>query len=179
MYEFPSPSLERLIMRVAFIGKMRSGKDTAAEFLLERSRAAIIKFADPLYDMQEAIYTIADLPYDENTKDRRLLQLLGTEWGREKDPDLWLNIFEKTVNSCKNLNIICTDCRFPNELALVKRLGFTTVKIITKDEIRMARGATNTNHESERHIDEMQADIDIYNIGTLEDFKQKILNNVA
>ena len=93
-------------MRVAFIGKMRSGKDTAAEFLLERSRAAIIKFADPLYDMQEAIYTIADLPYDENTKDRRLLQLLGTEWGREKDPDLWLNIFEKTVNSCKNLNII-------------------------------------------------------------------------
>lgn len=59
---------------VALIGKMRSGKDCAADYLRTFHPGPIVKFADPLYEMQSAIYEIADLTMNSEGKDRRLLQ---------------------------------------------------------------------------------------------------------
>ena len=102
-------------MRIAFCGPMRVGKDTAAEYLKSKVGGRILKFADPLYEMQDAIYRIAGLELLKNgEKHRGLLQYLGTQWGRMTISDsLWLDIFNDRVhnihNETPNENLFCTD----------------------------------------------------------------------
>lgn len=49
-------------LRIAFIGPMRAGKDTCAEMCINRYGGEIIKFAQPLYDIQNYIYERTYLP---------------------------------------------------------------------------------------------------------------------
>lgn len=175
-------------MRIVFTGKMRSGKDTAAEYLVDKYGGKILKFADPLYQMQVAIYKIAGLTPQ---KDRKLLQFLGTDWGRDKDPDLWVKIMERTLSIYNNneetqlkgeglfltppINLFITDARFSNELDCMRYQNFALVRIIRNEQDRVDAGATNLTHESETSLDEFSGfDYTIDNNGTLEEFLEKI-----
>jgi hypothetical protein len=158
-------------MNLAFCGLMKAGKDTAADYVIGSGKYGcgfITKFADPIYTLQGLIYKEMGLTLPPDGKDRTLLQLLGTEWGRHMDPDLWVNKWEKNLNEVLNgptphthaatqnvvvtdQNVVVTDMRFPNELRALKRLGFRIIYVWAKEEIRMARGAKSLpNHESER-----------------------------
>lgn len=156
--------------RLAFIGKQRAGKDTAANYLSKKHGGLILKFADPLYEMMHNIYDIAGLPHNDKTKDRLLLQFLGTDWGRKTiDPNLWLNIMNKRLekmfskeellapislfNDYQETNFFITDARFPNEVELLKKWKFKIIKVETCERIRIERGATSLNHESETALD--------------------------
>ena len=166
-------------MRIGFIGKMRSGKDTAAEYLCSKySDSFIYKFADPLYDIERAIFSIAHVPIPEDkTKRRRLLQFLGTEWGRETiDPDIWINIMAHRLQSARDWeNIFVTDVRFPNEVAVLKENGFKIFKIIRPDSEREKFGATHQSHLSETALDTFdEVDGIIENDGNLVNFYEKI-----
>jgi dephospho-CoA kinase len=157
-------------MRICYTGKQRAGKDTAAEFLIKTYGGTIYKFADPLYEMMHSIYEIAGLPHGYNTKDRTLLQFLGTDWGRKTiDPNIWINIMDKRLMSQSSIhdmmkeysifndynedNIFVTDARFPNEIELLKRHGFKICRIDATEENRISRGATNLTHASETALD--------------------------
>jgi dephospho-CoA kinase len=157
-------------MRICYTGKQRAGKDTAAEFLIKTYGGTIYKFADPLYEMMHSIYEIAGLPHGSNTKDRTLLQFLGTDWGRKTiDPDIWINIMDKRLinqssiydtmkeysifNDYNEDNIFVTDARFPNEIELLKQHGFKICRIDATEENRISRGATNLTHASETALD--------------------------
>lgn len=114
------------------------------------------KFASTLYDMQTEIYRLADIPL-EGDKDRELLQWLGTEWGRKKDKDIWVNAWEssiKFINRNKNDKtiIITDDMRFLNEEKKVKELGGYTIKI---DGPQRGDNISSTEHVSELDIDKM------------------------
>lgn len=145
-------------MLLAFAGKQRSGKDTAASYLIDKYPGEIYKFASPLYEIQKAIYDICDLYHNENTKDRFLLQWIGTDWGRNTiDKDLWVNILEKRLK--KNIreypddNLYVTDCRFPQEVEMLEKLGFYIINITRNEDLRVAAGATNLTHISETGLD--------------------------
>ena len=154
-------------MKIAFVGKMRSGKDTAADYIMSHEHGVIVKFADPLYKMQHAIYEILGIP--EPKRDRKLLQLLGTDWGRATfGEDVWVNTLIK--NLPKSGNIYNTDCRFVNEAEVLKAEGFTIVKIIRDDNLREEAGAEHVYHKSELEIDLIKWDFIITNNGTLEQF---------
>lgn len=157
-------------MRLAFCGKQRAGKDTAAEFLAKVYGGTIYKFADPLYEMMHSIYEIAGLPHGSNTKDRTLLQLLGTDWGRKTiDPDIWMNIMDRRLTDQSRIhdtmkehsifqdynedNIFITDARFSNEIELLKKHGFKIYYIDATEENRISRGAVNLTHASETALD--------------------------
>lgn len=176
-------------MKICFTGKMRSGKDTAAEYLIKKYGGVIYKFADPLYEMQEEIYRIAGLPYTSNTKDRVLLQLLGTDWGRKTiDPNIWVNAMDNRLHHFDQLenlsrkgslfsstlyttNLFITDARFPNEIEVLRNHGFKIIQVICDDEIREERGASNTGHSSETSLDDFKDyDMSIFNNLTLEDY---------
>lgn len=167
-------------MKLAILGKMRSGKDTVANFLKNEFGGQIIKFADPLYEMQKAIYNIADLPYTENTKDRKLLQYLGTQWGRETiDSGLWVNLMDKKLSNelTNETNLYCTDCRFPNEAFLLRRHGFHFVRVERSEEDRIAAGASNLDHESETALDDFIVPDKIYNYGiNLDELRSLVLS---
>lgn len=109
---------------LGFGHKCRQGKDTAAGIIIDRlgSKAMRIGFAD-------ALYAIARVEHGMTTKDAPLLQYLGTEVYREKDPEVWLRVVYYTLLDKRPAVALLTDVRFPNEAQLVKDLGGTLIKV--------------------------------------------------
>lgn len=164
-------------MRICFAGKMRAGKDTAANYLITKYGGGTFKFADPLYEMQQVIYKIAKLPYNTDTKDRTLLQFLGTDWGRKTiDPNIWINVMDLRLASLKfsKENIFITDARFPNEIELLEKYNFKIVQIQCDEHIRIQRGATNLTHESETALDNKEYKFVIENNNSLSYFLEQV-----
>ncbi len=158
-------------MRIAFVGKMRAGKDTCAEYLLGKYSGNVYKFADRLYEMQEKLYEMAELPYPAGTKNRKLLQFLGTDFARSIDPDIWVSILERKLTHLIKVeeirktsylfddfpshNMFCTDARFVNEVEMLKRLGFSIIYIDRPLEERLRFGASDLTHASETSLDHL------------------------
>lgn len=172
-----------MIRILAFTGKMGSGKSTAVEYL-QRSlnrEVVLIKFAQPMYDIQSFVYNTCFLP-QPIPKDRKLLQWLGTEWGREKDINLWVNIFKKRVKWLLEQNptslIVCDDCRFNNEAEAVKELGGVIIEIDRPlEERNNSIKLENTSHASEAGLDQKNIDYFLINNGHMVGF-QAILNEM-
>lgn len=162
-------------MKLAFGSKARSGKDTAAEYLTSLYGGTSFKFASAIYDISRYAYTRAGLPFEKNAK---LLQFLGTDFGRSIDKDIWVKScladiqrFED-VNSVEN--IFVTDCRFENEADALKQSGFVLVQIDRSADLRGDIGR-DPNHPSEIALDHYTRwDYTIGNNGTLEEFHNKI-----
>lgn len=160
-------------LRIAFIGPMRAGKDTAAEMCQRQYGGENMKFAQPLYDMQDYIYRRSHLP--QGNKDRLLLQWLGTDWGRSMDPNIWVNIFLKDLES-KEGNIYVTDCRFKNEVHLLRENGFKLLKVNRPLEERIKAGASLMTHASEMDLQDFtDYDGSIDNSSDLATFNEKVL----
>lgn len=137
-----------------------------------------IKFAQPLYDIQEFVYQRINKPLD-GPKDRRLLQFLGTDWGRSIDENLWVNIWRvearmHTFKYARNV-VLCDDCRFDNEAEQVKALGGTIINVVADAEIRSKRAPlVNTEHASEAGINEKYIDMTIYNNGSMRELRDNV-----
>lgn len=114
---------------------------------------------------------------------RRLLQLLGTEAGRQIiHPNIWVNaLFAdwKTDHPSTPYQkwIIC-DVRFPNEAEAIKKRGGVLVRIERPDELRFPDKKADESvlsHASETALDNWQDwDYTITNNGTLKDLEEKV-----
>jgi len=141
-------------VRIGFVGQMRSGKDTCAEYLVQKHGGTILKFADPMYAIHDFAVNLLGL----EGKQRRLLQLIGTEWGRETlGESFWIDQFQRTLEQTPG-NVFVTDCRFPNEAERLKALGFTLIGVTRPEDQRIAAGASSQNHASEIHIPDIPVD---------------------
>lgn len=108
------------MVKIAFSGKMTSGKTTAATMVKNRiPDAKIISFAGKLKELA------VDL-FDMKNKDRVLLQELGSKM-REINKDVWLNYAIK--ESLKHRHIIIDDLRLENEYKALKNEGFIIVRL--------------------------------------------------
>ncbi len=136
----PQSSTSRSI-RLAFGFQSGVGKDTAHDLLVSllasRTRVHRLKFATPIYNITTNIQETTSLPI---RKDRHLLQTIGT-WGRQKDPNLWVNLFEKNLKRFEHTSdaLIVTDLRFPNEAEMLKRHGFKLIHIDRSSAITNCR----------------------------------------
>lgn len=166
---------------LAFTGPMGSGKSTAVRLITRmHSGLELVKFAQPLYDIQEYIYDRIGRVYtrpEDFVKDRKLLQFLGTEWGRSLSPSLWIDLWKKEVSKVKHLRlknylIVNDDLRFDNEAEAVKSLGGIIVKLQTsKNRIEKI----NTGHASESGVDFKYVDYLINNDGDIDDLQTELL----
>lgn len=105
-------------------------------------------------------WDMAKVAYDEI---RQLLQRLGTEAGRECINDnLWVGLAEEKIELA-GMPVVVTDCRFQNELHMIRRRGGTLVWI-ERDGI----GAVN-GHASEHSVTKDDCDYTLPNSGTLDD----------
>ncbi len=163
-------------------GKAEAGKDTFFEMTAERYAKRLIKriaFADALKEIAFA------MGWDGNkdVRGRGLLQDLG-EIGRKYHADLWVDKTIETLQAySKEADIVCfTDCRYPNELEGIK--NWTKLnpshQVVT---VRIERPghviAANQNHISEIALDDYTFDYRIINDGSLEDYREKVLQTVA
>ena len=174
---------------IAFTGKAGSGKDTAANILIEKYGFIKISFAASLKDAVAAIFswprdmlegsTAESRAWREqkdewwsnrlsmNITPRHILQTWGTELCRDGfHEDIWIASLEKKlVCFPATTNIVITDCRFENEAAVIHKLGG---KIIQIDRSSID---SESKHSSELGISQNTTDIIIYNKGTLEELE--------
>jgi hypothetical protein len=111
--------------------------------------------------MHEAIRKIAgdyNIPF--GLKEGRLLQLLGTEWGRAcKGKDVWVNACRSQVNLCREPKswVIIDDMRFRNEFHAFSGADVVRIRLVAPTEVRRIRcsawRATDT-HPSETDLDD-------------------------
>lgn len=145
-------------------GKQGSGKSTLAAGLHRELGCAKVKFADPLYAMQGVLRQVAHkwgIPFAE--KEGRLLQLLGTEWGREtKGQDVWVNAAKHAVlKDYVGEVVVIDDCRFENELRAFDGLPKVVtwkVRLKATEAIRANRAdgwREDTAHASEIGLDHL------------------------
>lgn len=151
------------LILVAFTGGKGSGKDTAAAVFV-REGFVHLKMADGLKAMLRALLTLRGV--DEETATRMLegdlketptpalngrsmrhaMQTLGTEWGRKiMDTDFWVSVVEDMCR--QHTRVVISDVRFPNEAAMVRRLGGHLC--------RVTRPATGDG-ETDQHASETQ-----------------------
>lgn len=158
-------------MKIAFGYKMGSGKDTVVDYLISRYGGTKLKFADPLYNMMEYCQSVCGfLP----EKDRKFLQFIGTEWAREKNPNVWINKVLSRSND--EGNYFLSDLRFLNEFNALKRDDWVLIKLI-RNEGCDRKGSGSATHISENELD-LTADGDwdyvIDNNGSIEELYRKI-----
>lgn len=162
---------------IALAGKAGAGKDTVAEVLNELGGFIGYAFAARMktmlatgigLNMNSLSREQKEAPLDflpGKPSPRQLAQTLGTEWGRAIHPDFWIALLARDIETDDWTDdpAVITDCRFPNEVAWVKRQG-GVVWWIERDGIAPVRA-----HASENAIGPQDCDRTILNLGTLED----------
>lgn len=168
-----------MFLKIAFAGQMGTGKSTAAEILSkEYPNSTITSFAEPIYDILHYAQSTTNLP---QRKDRLFLQFVGTEWGRNQSPNIWIDLLLKRTDD-PYTHYFVSDLRFPNELSSLKKNGWFCV-LIKRDNTERNSILTeridngNLQHSSETDIiaiphDNWDCIID--NNGTPEEFENNL-----
>lgn len=179
---------------ILIIGKSGSGKDTVADYIEDISNYERIAFADPIKKFATALEFNYDEVYGTQAQKaalnkywgisfRTFAQRFGTEICRNVlptvIPDMNLNnrlIWARTaeIKFQKNYGrIIISDGRFLDEAQLVKEYGGTVIKI-TRDALDNSLSASETKHQSELELDQIEYDYLIKNNGTYDDLYQQV-----
>lgn len=165
---------------VVLSGKQGSGKSSIQKELIDRLGSKIgiyaysVNFADILYEMHDAVLSILHkyLEPRKIKKDGPLLQVLGTEWGRNTIADnIWVHLLKVKMLAIQkkylinkdfatNVIFVIGDCRFENEFNAFPDQDFSNiikVRLESSEEVRKARCSMwrdNSNHLSEINLDD-------------------------
>lgn len=211
-----------------FVGYAGSGKTTASEYLLDEAvkeglRACRLSFAHALRTICMIAYPWVPREYfcgnkaqketqipgmPEGTTGRKILQLIGTEAFRSINDETWTKLVEYQIKQSQEREdmdvIVIDDVRFPNEHAMLKRIGATTIRcnraptsiyhfsepkflgaFKPSDPILVGTPPALLDfevhmtmvapiHESEAHVASLPVDIDIDNNGTLDELTARV-----
>lgn len=163
---------------IAFAGRKQSGKTTSAEFIQNVFKQSslgdcqIYNFADTL---KMLCIDVLGLSYNQcygSDKDknelvncywdnkqltaREVLQIIGTDVFRKMQNNVWS---DATINRIKKDNLemaIIADCRFPNEVESIKRVGGIVIKL--------ERNPYNSSHISETALDPDQYNQSLFDL---------------
>lgn len=158
------------MVKIAFGFARRVGKDTSCDYLISKYGGVKLAFATPLYDILS--YAQKKCGF-EVVKDRKFLQFIGTEWARDINENVWVELLLAQVESKGEENIFVSDLRFKNEFVALKRQGFVCVHIAGKDGCKEEGGYAN--HQSDNDlIDCTEWDYILENKGSLDELYTKL-----
>lgn len=176
-------------VKVAMLGKIRSGKDTVAHLIaheldkIDSSKPTqFLKFSSGIWEAIELFFP----EVLEQGKPRKHLQHIGQVF-RELNPDVWVNrLFNSLpykIAKEKGFNIIVTDTRQPNEVKRLRDEGFKIIKVVADDEVRLQRmiasgdkfNPDDLNHETEKVIDLCPYDYLIDNSYSINDLEERVV----
>lgn len=162
-------------MIIGICGAAGAGKGAVADVLSLRGYA-VISFADPLYDAVSAItgLSVGDLK-DRTRKEaalgwiscspRRLLQTLGTEWGREMiHPEIW--VMSAMQRMLPGGDYAIPDVRFANEAEAIHARGGVVWRVVRPGYTVLSGDAAR--HASEGGVPDRYIDAEIVNSGGLD-----------
>jgi hypothetical protein len=187
-------------MLIAVLGRKSSGKDTFANYIINKYGFIKYSFADPLKKGIQHFFNLTDQQLtDEKLKEtidtrwgispRKLFQIIGTDIFqnvlKEYIPELsvngrnhWVILFNQWYTSQKlDMNVIIADARFLHEIEEIKNLGGKVIKIIRPQQIN-SNINKNDSHLSELEIDMIPDQfidhVIINDTNNLDTFNQKI-----
>lgn len=179
----------KLVPRISAIGLSgwaRSGKDTVADYIIEKYGFTKAAFAQPIREAlvrlnpkitvggfnQASLATAVKSFGWESLKDvsvdvRPLMQRLGTEVGREMfGDDFWVETaLDRIPDGSK---VVFSDARYPNEADAIRDLGGKIYRI-EREGVGPANG-----HASEIALNDYDFDDRIDNSGTVEELYSQI-----
>lgn len=165
---------------ICISGKARSGKDTSAEYLRrifwgDGKRVLIIHNADLLKYMCEKLFGW-DGQKDE--RGRSLLQYVGTDVVRAKNPDFWVEFIAKVLMMFPDRwdYVIIPDVRFPNEIAYLRGAGYECVHLRVYRSAEDNMTQEQRAHPSETAMDDYEVDVAINNDGSIADLCRQLLS---
>lgn len=213
---------------IALGGKLRAGKDAVGDYLESSHGFVKMGMSDALNEALLALNPWIDIEVTtdhgdttvtlvsteryqdlhdrvgyveakKNPEVRRLLQVLGTEVGRDMiDQDVWVKIAEKKILDLwsQGRDVVITAIRFPNELDMVRRLGGInawierpealridsnglesstgTLTPKSKSQVRRMEASTISEHASENSVSADDFNYVLMNDGTLDQLYRKV-----
>lgn len=179
---------------IGFGGKLRSGKDTVADYLVAEYGWVKLNMSAPLHEAMLALNPLVPIEFryatghwryrdlvdkvgyteaKENPEVRRLLQALGTEVGRNMFSEtVWTDIAAGNIDQLRDqgLNVAITGIRFPNEVDMIhqSRGHGGPGELIWVERPETDDTSSHATHASES-MDSSWFDQVIHNVGTLED----------
>jgi hypothetical protein len=142
--------------QTTFIGlghRARQGKDFVARAIHNYAPATtwIYRLADP-------VKSICRVDYGMTVKDSPLLQRVGTEIYRAKDPGVWLRALYWAVAEERPRFALVPDVRFVNEVEFIRSLGGYSVKVMrfNEDGTPFVASDRDPNHPSECELEDYQ-----------------------
>jgi hypothetical protein len=156
---------------IAFAGRKQSGKTTCAEAVLNYpgldNQIKIYNFADPLkkdicmnilgmtyeqcYGTDEQKNELVNCQWnDKQLTAREVMQFIGTNVFRQMQNNVWADATIHKIHLEQPSLALIADCRFPNEVDVVKRAGGVVIKLM--------RNPYDSTHESEIALDPDQYD---------------------
>lgn len=155
-------------MIVGFVGFIGSGKDTAADYLVNFHGFRRDSFANTLKDAVAAVFGWDRTLLEGRTKEARewreqvdpwwaerlnkpnltprwILQYWGTEVCRQGfHDDIWIASLENKMRKTKD-NIVISDVRFPNEIKAIHNAGGLVVRVKRGTDPEWYQDAVNMN----------------------------------
>jgi hypothetical protein len=185
-------------MLIGICGFKGSGKDTIANYLVRNKAFMKLSFASATKDVLHCIFgwnrqllegdTQKSREFREtvdewwsnrlgipNLTPRKMMQMIGTEIFRNHFHDeIWISIVEKQIIDNLNEYIVISDCRFPNEIEMIKRHGGILIHVykdLPEWFYRYKKGEeveeVKNIHPSETSWIKSNFDIEISNNGTI------------
>lgn len=143
-------SVDQQPLLIGVYGKARAGKDTLSDYLSSRMHLRKYAFAEPLKQMLKSVFgdnfhtgDRERICPEAGVSYRTLMQTLGTEWGREINPNLWVNLVAKRWAETQEdfatgpriedhpltQGMIISDVRFDSEARWIKEQGGILIEI--------------------------------------------------
>jgi hypothetical protein len=201
-------------MLVGISGQAGSGKDTVADHLCEKHGFTKVGLADPLKRICKDVFNFTGEQLwgpseNRNAVDRRFprhdvvsrtrvgdvyltpryaLQTLGTQWGRDCYPDVWLDYAIQVAKQLQQglcdyspslgltyrggpyrpKNTVISDVRFRNEVEGVKKAGGHVFRIVRPGADGVVGVARHASEMEQKDIPDALFNGVIYNNGTLD-----------
>lgn len=177
---------------IGIVGRKQHGKDTTANYMVEKYGYIRIAFADAIKDMLKCSFGFSEEQLNGNLKEtidefwkikpRQVLQFVGTELFRDKmgeliphiETNFWVFIVKKKIHDTLKVNphakFVMSDCRFENEVNFIKEMGGQMIHVFRPT----IENNSESNHSSEKYIDDLPFDFKIINDGSLDNLHLQV-----
>lgn len=170
-------------------GRLTSGKDAFADHLVENHDFVKLGMSDTLalalyrlnpwvlaekgpgvWRYQTIVDRVGYVEAKKNPEVRRLLQVLGTEVGRQLlGENIWVDATKKKIQelAAEGKNVVLTGIRYENEIALERNLA--GIEIVTSIWVERPGLEPTSQHSSEGSVAANDFEYVLPNTGTLQD----------
>ena len=164
---------------ICISGRAGHGKDTAAlllkGFLVQNGRRVLVThYADLLKYICRQYFGWNG---EKDIAGRQLLQTVGTDTIREKNPDFWVDFIIEILRFFPDEwdYVIIPDTRFPNEIDRLKAEEFDVLHVnVYRPDYVSFLTQEQQKHPSETALDGIRADVLLMNDGDKSDLGAKI-----